>query len=79
MQKTILLDLIHSQPVLPNKACERCKFYQQLYKTFKSESEYICHVISTTLKGGSNNLESFIIKQLVDNNKLMEININHKN
>jgi hypothetical protein len=40
--------------------------------------EYICHVISTTLKGGSNNLESFIIKQLVDNKKLMKININHK-
>jgi hypothetical protein len=37
--------------------------------------QYICHVISTTLKGGSNNLESFIIKQLVDNKKLMKINI----
>jgi hypothetical protein len=40
-----------------------------------SKADHICHVISTTLKGGSNNLESFIIKQLVDNKKLMKINI----
>jgi hypothetical protein len=76
MQKTILLYLIHSQLVCLAK-CERCKFINNCIRLSKAESEYICHVISTTLKVVLI-IESFIIKQLVDNKKLMKININHK-